>query len=107
MNNSLLDIEIDGLTNSIQNTISGDSFETEINGVTKIDIKNITQTNGWKFELVTTVIIITCTWWRVRRLIWGKRNFIRACRAIYSPLPVKSLGIKVMKGLSPFSQKPN
>ena len=43
-------IEIDRLTNSVQNTISGDSFATEIHEVSKIDLKNITKINGWKFD---------------------------------------------------------
>jgi hypothetical protein len=34
-------IEIDRLTNSITNTISGDSFPTEILPVTKADLKSI------------------------------------------------------------------
>lgn len=50
MNDPLLDIEVDGLTNSIQNTISGDSFDTEVSEVNKTDLKNITQANGWKFD---------------------------------------------------------
>lgn len=50
MNDPLLDIEVDGLTNSIQNTVSGDSFDTEVSEVTKTDLKNITKTNNWKFD---------------------------------------------------------
>jgi hypothetical protein len=50
MNNPLLDIEVDGLTNSIQNTISGDSFDTEVAEVSKTNLKNITKANGWKFD---------------------------------------------------------
>ncbi len=50
MNDSLLDIEIDGLTNSIQNSISGDSFDTEVDEVGKADLKNITKIKGWNFE---------------------------------------------------------
>lgn len=41
---------IDRLTNSILNTISGDSFQTEISRVTTTDIKQITKKNGWKFN---------------------------------------------------------
>jgi hypothetical protein len=37
-----LDFVIDTLTNSIQNTISGDSFATEVIRLTKADIKQIT-----------------------------------------------------------------
>ena len=43
-------IEIDKLTNSILNTISGDSFPTEIHTVTNKDLKNITLKNGWLFN---------------------------------------------------------
>jgi hypothetical protein len=50
MNDPLLDIEVDGLTNSIQNTISGDSFDTEVTGVSKADLKIITKAIGWKFD---------------------------------------------------------
>lgn len=45
-----LDFIIDRLTNSIQNTISGDSFQTEISLFTKIDTKLITKKNGWQFN---------------------------------------------------------
>lgn len=43
-------IQIDRLTNSIINTISGDSFETEILPVTKEDLKGVTKKAGWKFD---------------------------------------------------------
>ena len=45
-----IDIEIDRLTNSITNTISGDSFPTEVLPVTKADLKSITKKSGWKFN---------------------------------------------------------
>lgn len=45
-----LDFEIDFLTNSIRNTISGDSFETEIIRLTKADLPHILKKNGWKFD---------------------------------------------------------
>lgn len=45
-----LDFIIDRLTNSIQNTISGDSFQTEISLFTKTDSKLITKKNGWQFN---------------------------------------------------------
>ncbi len=41
---------IDKLTDSILNTISGDSFQTEVNKLTTIDIINITKKNNWKFD---------------------------------------------------------
>ena len=43
-------IEIDKLTNSIVNTISGDSFPTDVHPITKVDLKNITKKNGWLFN---------------------------------------------------------
>lgn len=43
-------IEIDRLTNSIVNTISGDSFQTEVLPITKEDLKGITKKAGWKFN---------------------------------------------------------
>jgi len=45
-----LDFEIDKLTNSIQNTVSGDSFPTEVSRLTKTDLKQITKKNGWAFN---------------------------------------------------------
>ena len=48
-----LDFEIDRLTNSIQNTISGDSFETEVSQLTIKDLKQITKKTGWSFNWKT------------------------------------------------------
>jgi len=45
-----LDFEIDELTNSIKNVISGDSFSTDISRITKADLKNITKKDGWIFD---------------------------------------------------------
>lgn len=45
-----LDFEIDSLTNSIVNTFTGDSFETDISYLTKADLKNITKKKGWQFN---------------------------------------------------------
>ena len=44
------DFVIDRLTNSILNTISRDSFSTEISVLTKSDLKNITKKKGWNFN---------------------------------------------------------
>jgi hypothetical protein len=49
----LLDFRIDGLTNSIQNTISGDSFQTEVSLFTQADAKIITRKGGWQFNWKT------------------------------------------------------
>lgn len=48
--NSGLDFEIDALTNSIRNRISGDSFRTEVLRLTKVDLGQITRGNGWNFD---------------------------------------------------------
>jgi len=48
-----LDFVVDKLTNSIQNTISGDSFQTEVARFTITDSKNITAKNGWNFNWKT------------------------------------------------------
>ncbi len=45
-----LDFEIDKLTNSIQNTVSGDSFQTEVSTFTHKDLKQPIQKNGWRFK---------------------------------------------------------
>ncbi len=45
-----LGIEIDKLTNSILNTISGDSFPTDVHPLSKADLKNLTKKNGWLFN---------------------------------------------------------
>jgi len=49
-NNYILDFEIDKLTDSILNRISGDSFRTEISLLTKTDLKSITKSKGWSFD---------------------------------------------------------
>jgi hypothetical protein len=45
-----LDVEIDELTNSIKNVISGDRFSTDVSRITKADLKNITNKDGWLFD---------------------------------------------------------
>ena len=45
-----IDIEIDKLTNSIENVITGDSFSTDVSLLENIDIKDITKKNGWLFN---------------------------------------------------------
>lgn len=45
-----LDFVIDKLTNSIQNTVSGDSFPTEVSRLIMADLKNVTKKNGWNFN---------------------------------------------------------
>ncbi len=41
---------IDRLTDLILNTISGDSFQTEISTLKKSDLKSILKKNGWNFD---------------------------------------------------------
>jgi len=45
-----IDIEIDKLTNSIENIITGDCFQTDVLLVEKNDLKSITKKNGWLFN---------------------------------------------------------
>ncbi len=45
-----LDFIVDKLTDSIQNTISGDSFATEVSRLTKFDLKFVTNKRGWNFN---------------------------------------------------------
>ena len=45
-----LDFIIDKLTNSIRNTISGDSFQTEISRFTIKDVNQTIKKNGWNFD---------------------------------------------------------
>lgn len=45
-----LDFLIDKLTNSIENVITGDSFQTEISVVTANELKLINKKNGWLFN---------------------------------------------------------
>jgi hypothetical protein len=45
-----LDFEVDFLTNSIRNTVSGDSFQTEVLRLTKADLKQLAKRNGWNFN---------------------------------------------------------
>ena len=47
---TVLDFEIDKLTNSIENTFTGDSFSTDITLITSGDLKKVTKKNGWQFD---------------------------------------------------------
>lgn len=53
LKNIELDFEIDALTNSIRNTVSGDSFRTEVLRLTKADLKQLTKKNAWNFNWKT------------------------------------------------------
>lgn len=45
-----LDFEIDTLTNSIVNTFTGDSFNTDITRLIKSDLKTVSKKKGWSFN---------------------------------------------------------
>jgi hypothetical protein len=45
-----LDFEIDKLTNSIENVVTGDSFVTEVSILLKEELKNINKKSGWLFN---------------------------------------------------------
>ena len=45
-----LDFEVDKLTNSIENIVTGDSFATDISIISITDLKNVTKKNGWQFD---------------------------------------------------------
>ncbi|WP_348824776.1 hypothetical protein [Flavobacterium aestuarii] len=45
-----LDFVIDKLTNSIENVITGDSFQTEISILQNSDLKSVAKKNGWLFN---------------------------------------------------------
>jgi hypothetical protein len=45
-----LDFFVDKLTNSIENTFSGDRFQTEVIVVDKKDLKVVTKKKGWLFD---------------------------------------------------------
>lgn len=49
-NETYLDFIVDKLTNSIQNTVTGDSFPTEVTRLTLRDLKTTTKKNGWLFN---------------------------------------------------------
>ena len=49
-----VEIEIDRLTNSIVNVISGDIFDTEFHRVTKKEIKKKDWLFNWNYELADT-----------------------------------------------------
>jgi hypothetical protein len=45
-----IDIEIDKLTNSIENVITGEGFQTDISLIGSKDLKSVTKKNGWLFN---------------------------------------------------------
>jgi hypothetical protein len=45
-----LDFEIDKLTNSIENVVTGDSFATDISLLLQNDIRTVSKSKGWLFN---------------------------------------------------------
>jgi len=45
-----LNFEIDQLTNSIQNVVTGDSFPTDVTLISSAELKTVTKKNGWQFD---------------------------------------------------------
>lgn len=45
-----LSFEIDKLTRSIENVVTGDSFQTVVLPINKADLKSVTKKNGWLFN---------------------------------------------------------
>ena len=45
-----IDIEIDKLTYSIENVITGGSFQTDVSLIDKVDLITVTKNNGWLFD---------------------------------------------------------
>lgn len=45
-----LDFEVDKLTNSIENVVTGDSFQTDITLISISDLKTTTKNRGWVFD---------------------------------------------------------
>ena len=45
-----LDFEVDQLTNSIQNVVTGDSFQTDVTLISSTELPAITKKNGWVFD---------------------------------------------------------
>ena len=48
--NTGLDFIVDKLTNSIENTVTGDSFSTDITLINLLDLKSVTKKNNWQFD---------------------------------------------------------
>jgi hypothetical protein len=45
-----LDFEVDKLTNSIENVVTGDSFATDITIISISDLRNVIKKTGWQFD---------------------------------------------------------
>lgn len=51
-----LDFEVDKLTNSIENVVTGDSFSTDISIVTLADLKSTSKKNKWQFDRMFEIV---------------------------------------------------
>jgi len=80
-----IDIEIDKLTSSLENVITGDSFPTDIIVMDQNDLKSITKKDGWLFN-------------------W-KEEFTKPDRDVYKLTIVNNQ--KVIQGLVSLSVKPD
>ena len=49
-NTQFIDIVVDKLTNSIENTVTGDRFDTVINLLNNDDLRSVKKGNGWQFD---------------------------------------------------------
>lgn len=45
-----IDVEVDKLTNSIENVVTGDCFATDITLISAADLKTVTKKAGWAFN---------------------------------------------------------
>ena len=45
-----LDFEVDKLTNSVENVVTGDNFPTQVTLISSDDLKSITKKAGWQFD---------------------------------------------------------
>lgn len=126
-----IDVEIDKLTNSIVNTISGDSFPTDVHLVTKADLKNMTKSKGWLFNWASEVKqsdrqVYKLTIRNNPEIIQGLLsisdfndhfylhliesaaiNYMKEFPVIYLLSPAKLHGTKDMKDSSPLLPRPN
>ncbi len=48
--NTGLEFEVDKLTNSIENVVTGDSFPTDITLISSADLKSVSIRSGWLFD---------------------------------------------------------
>lgn len=55
-----LDFEIDKLTNSIENVVSGESFSTQLIRLSRADLKNLRKKGGWLFNWKNELESLDC-----------------------------------------------